>query len=93
MTRQALGISPRLDHDALHLRTHEKGSQNIFFTPPNAITIERKRPTPTKIPEAIWVNSPKSSADDNFAKDVIAFYLHSCLTDRSADGERNVTNV
>ena len=74
MTRQGLGISPRLDHDALHLRTHEKGSQNIFFTPPNAITIERKRPTPTKIPEAIWVNSPKSSADDNFAKDVIAYH-------------------
>jgi hypothetical protein len=54
-----------------------KKDPTIFFSPPNAITIELKRQTPTYTPEAIWICSPRSSADDNFAKDVIAFYLHS----------------
>ena len=76
MALQRLGISPKLNHSALQLGTHEK-DHKYLFAPPNAITIERKRQTPTEIPEAIWVYSPKSSADDNFAKDVIAFYLHS----------------
>ncbi len=72
MARLRLGISLTLGHDALHLRTHEK-DHKLLVPPPNAINIDRKRQTTTKIPEAIWVNSPKSSADDNFAKDEVAF--------------------
>ena len=76
MARQGLGISPRLGHDALQLRTHEKDPK-ISCRTADPINIEWKRQTTTKIPEAIWVNISKSSADDNFAKHVIAFYLHS----------------
>ena len=54
-----------------------KRTPKYRIAPPNPINIERKRQTTTKIPEAIWVNISKSSADDNFAKHVIAFYLHS----------------
>ena len=54
-----------------------KRTTKYLVAPPNAINTERNRQTTTKIPEAIWVNISKSSADDNFAKHVIAFYLHS----------------
>ena len=54
------------------MRTHEK-DHKLLVASPNAINIDQKRQTTTKIPEAIWVNSPKSSADDNFANDVVTF--------------------
>ena len=76
MTRLGLGISPRLDHSALHLGTHGRGHQR-FFGSPNPILTVRERQMQTKISQVLTAARSNLSADDNLPKDEITLYLHS----------------
>lgn len=71
------GYSPWLIHDVWYLRTTEKDHQKSLFESPTIPIMNRKDQLPAKIPEALCANSPKLSADENLAKDVIALFLHS----------------